>query len=208
MNWVKASLDETCLLKVERKVVVVRQRVSDPNFLKVTTVPTTSQNTYIIRILIRRRNSRGNITSQRITYKVKLTEDVYIISNPIPIHTRCPYPSRPSRRKPYFDPSTPLVSCIAFGTAFSTLSGNASCSACGTLLSPVAWLTFPVSLFELVLWTESGSSSSSFFGAWRWTASGTEESVAWDTPWPCSFWDDILREEMLKRLLVVVGLRN
>lgn len=43
---------------------------------------------------------------------------------------------------PYFFGGNPLVSWMAFGTARSTLSGRASCSACGTFESPVAWETF------------------------------------------------------------------
>lgn len=82
---------------------------------------------------------------------------------------------------------------------------------CGTMepFGPVPWLTFPVSLLDPVLWTASGSSSSTFFGTWTirqqrkgwyvtepltfsWTDCGTDESVAWETPWPLEFCADIL----------------
>jgi hypothetical protein len=44
------------------------------------------------------------------------------------------------------DPSlnlAPVVSWMLLGTIFSIFSGRPSCSALGTLESPVAWLTLP-----------------------------------------------------------------
>jgi hypothetical protein len=62
--------------------------------------------------------------------------------------------------------SAPLVSWIAFGTAFSTFCGSPSCSHCGTLLSPVACETLPVSLLEFVSCAASGILCSTEEGTW------------------------------------------
>ncbi len=53
--------------------------------------------------------------------------------------------------------SAPRVSCMEFGTIFSTFAGRPSCNACGTLESPVACDTLPVSLLLLVSCAESGT---------------------------------------------------
>jgi len=50
-----------------------------------------------------------------------------------------------------------IATLTELGTIFSTLAGRPSCRTLGTLESPVAWETLPVSLLEPVSWRESGS---------------------------------------------------
>lgn len=57
-------------------------------------------------------------------------------------------------------------SCL-LGTAFSTFAGRPSCRTLGTLESPVACDTLPVSLFEFVSCAESGTWCSMLEGTCR-----------------------------------------